>query len=1041
MPQRSDSVDSTYILRKNPLNIRNIDGSDLILTKVDRLGQMANTQDTSSTDPSNFSSSMLEQDSFSQFDLTTPTTSKHKTHPSQNFSLSSVDSVYSKTSNATAATFSSPMESSPLKEPLSVVFSRQEKRHSTEIHSSHSSPSKANKLENPIFATLQTEEVKQHKPQLKTNISLQPPLEFNSPDGNILAALPLMPEQPENEIPAAPTSTSSFSNAPAAKTAKPMSKEKLKLKKATERFFPLELSLATDDFSSLILKDFSRSTLPYSLPQTSPTSNTNSSSSLQRKNTITSPTGKVQASASTTSPLLFERMRSVRRMGSREAVLHSNSSLKSVHSHTSNENVKVPESAAASVLAETPLETTQLDRGLSISSNFTTWSNSTSSSKDVIIEEELPAVSVKTASSPVTSSLLLPVENKQNTNNNAPARSLSSASQSSSSSFESHIAQQLCSIPSPVLNAITFTPPMGAVIVSSDEDEDVEAMSIFSHASQDPNTSQQDSSFCADETLKEEIVEEKEEEMKNPIDPEDRGRLFVRVEGLQGLQLPLIRFRNPMFNMTLDNGVQSVTIDKHPINTTNPGVGQEFELVVGEDLQFILTFQAFMDPISTLVEDSDEEDEQKKQEEEAKLKEEIEKAKLETRTPQSSPKKQSRFRSMFSSPKKKNVEEAANKQGLSLNGKQVTATTKAIENTREVIKNSSKSPKKSKKGDYIPRDAWDGLIGPRGEFGRCYIVESQYEKEVYGRPRTFNVTLFNEWSYTEVPIETKTKEAEEPLQPSLAELLQATNKGVNNSTKNKKHGAGALLKENETSAATARYRQQQKSKNKEAPVKYKKVPVEPYKIASLQITMMYIPRATMDGALPFSMKAAIKELNLAKTYKNIALDGFLSQLGGDCHFWRRRWFTLRGAEIVGHTEDTKKVRTVLNLANVDTILDTEKMSNQDKREMMASCMYSDRSFKMSFKDGEVILFYADSVEAKDAWMEALNIAIKHCTGRSFDWTDVVIGYHEYEKIKLLEEKKEKKAKRAAKIKELEKATAESISSFDAESSSTNAETE
>lgn len=1031
MPQRSDSVDSTYILRKNPLNIRNIDGSDLILTKIDRLGQMASTQESSSNDPSK----MLEQqDPFGQFELTTPTTSsKHKSHPSQNFSLSSMDSMYSKSSNATAATFSSPMDAT-LKEPLSVVLSRQEKRNSAEIHSNQSSPSKVNKLENPIFAALQTDEVKQHKPQLKTNVDLQPPLEFNSPDGNILAGLPLMPEQPENELPSAPISTST-SSASAAKTGKPMSKEKLKLKKATERFFPLELSLATDDFSSLILKDFSRSTLPYSLPQTS--SNTSSSSSLQRKNTITSQSAKVHTSASTTSPLLFERMRSVRRMGSKEAVLHSNSSLKSVHSHTSSEEIEVPESAAASVLAGTPLQTTQLDRGLSNSSNFTTWSNSTSSSQDVVIEKELPAAPTKTFTPPVTSSLLLPDGPTKYAN--PPARSLSSASQSSSSSFESHIAQQLCTIPSPVLNAITFTPPMGAVIVSSDEDDDVEALSIFSQSTPDPNTSQQDSSFCADETLKEEIEDEVEEkEPENPIDPEDRGRLFVRVEGLQGLQLPLIRFRNPKFNMTLDNGVQSVTIDKHPINTTNPGVGQEFELVVGEDLQFILTFQAFMDPISTLVEDSDEEDDQKKREdEEARLRrerEEMEKAKRELRTPQSSPKKQSRFRSMFSSPKKKNVEEAANQQGLSLNGKQVTATTKAIENTRDV-KHHSKSPKKSKKGDYIPRDAWDGLIGPRGEFGRCYLVESQYEKEVYGRPRTFNVTLFNEWSYTEVPIETKTKEAEEPLQPSLAELLQATNKGVNNSSRNKKHGAGALLKETENSAAVSRYRQQQ-AKSREAPVKYKKVPVEPYKIASLQITMMYIPRATMDGALPFSMKAAIKELNLAKTYKNIALDGFLSQLGGDCHFWRRRWFTLRGAEIVGHTEDTKKVRTVLNLANVESVLDTEQMSNQDKREMMASCMYSDRSFKMSFKDGEVILFYADSVDAKDAWMEALDIAIKHCTGRSFDWTDVVMGYHEYEKIKLIEEKKEKKAKRIAKIKELEQATSGSIISSDAASSTT-----
>lgn len=1067
MPKRSDSVDSTYKLRKNPLNMRSVDGSDLILSRVDRLAEMANSnqhqqgasvefsQTNFSNPPKTFSASNASVYIPLQYPPNKDFNKTYSSHASKSsISLSSSHSIMSDANTSDTIATQSSVSNSPAtstyladKEPLALIKSHQEKL----ARSNPASPVKARFFDKDACS----ENISLTSPSSNNNTHHEtididsdepvqrPRLPHDQSDSNILASLALPSLEPDPES------------------------------KKVSSFLPLELSLATEDFSSLVMQDFSHSSFSYAYGSSRPLSTQSqksTASSLGRKNTIGSTSGRVRTSMSTASPLLFERMKSLRIKDhkeykeSKESKIESDNSNQLLSASDSVSNPKtrlsssftavsaiysnddIPSSAAASILTSTPVD---LERDNSRSSNFTIFSTSSTNSNQPKEEFNIRGPPLPLITTPVTSHLdpyypLTAVKRRETqvVSCPSPARTVSSAS---SSSFDSHIAAQLCVIPSPVFNAVTFTPPLGAVIIAN-EDEDGDTTSVFScesHLELDGDKSLEAKS--ADEVTEGdsdiEVIEPIEEkEPENPIDAEDRGRLFVRIEGLQGLQLPLVQFRHPMFTMTLDNGVQSVTIDPLPITATNPGVGQEFELVVGEDLQFILTFQAHQDLPSSLIPKDDEDELEKKkekeEEEEEKLlqlakeqeerKKELESATIATKshpsTPQSSPKKQSRLRGFFSSPKKKNTTAitAANQQGLSENNKATTSTTIAIEETfdmrAKLNKDDSPKPpasptKPNVKKEYKPKDIWEGLVGSRGEFGRCYLVESQYEKEVYGRPRTFNLVLYNEWSYNEVPIQSKNPHEEPEAQgPSLADLLEATSRGVNNSSRDKK-GAGALLNNGaEAAALAARYRSQLKSAKQEEVVKYKKIPIEPYKIATIQVTMMYIPRATMEGRLPGSMKNAVRELSLAKMHKNIALDGYLSQEGGDCFYWRRRFFTLRAAELVGHTEDTKKVRTVLNLANVKSILDTEHMTHQEKREMMASCMYHDRAFRMTFNDGEVITFYADSVDSKNAWMDALNISITHCTGKSFEWTDVVMSYHDFEKEKL-EELREKRSKR------------------------------
>lgn len=74
--------------------------------------------------------------------------------------------------------------------------------------------------------------------------------------------------------------------------------------------------------------------------------------------------------------------------------------------------------------------------------------------------------------------------------------------------------------------------------------------------------------------------------------PKERGRLFVRVIGLKNIALPNLYERNALFNMTLDNGVHCIKTPNYKMDKLSVLVGKEFELTVGETLEFILTMKA-----------------------------------------------------------------------------------------------------------------------------------------------------------------------------------------------------------------------------------------------------------------------------------------------------------------------------------------------------------------------------------------------------------------------------------------------------------------
>lgn len=211
-----------------------------------------------------------------------------------------------------------------------------------------------------------------------------------------------------------------------------------------------------------------------------------------------------------------------------------------------------------------------------------------------------------------------------------------------------------------------------------------------------------------------ELAEEEAEEFEDGV---ERGRLFVKVVGVKDLQLPFpqrkhtralgqistdkLKEEKTHFALTLDNGLHCVTTSWLELARNAP-IGQEFELVVLNELEFQLTLQMKL--------------------------EEPPKPVLRPESPSkapASPKKQNAFGRLFGSPKKKKDSDIRPPEPQAL------------------------------KRPVTPPSAYElvqGIVNKDGTFGRAYVSLTEFEKQAYGRPTTVDIKCFNEWAMEEVSV-------------------------------------------------------------------------------------------------------------------------------------------------------------------------------------------------------------------------------------------------------------------------------------------------
>ncbi|EPS29243.1 hypothetical protein PDE_04192 [Penicillium oxalicum 114-2] len=359
---------------------------------------------------------------------------------------------------------------------------------------------------------------------------------------------------------------------------------------------------------------------------------------------------------------------------------------------------------------------------------------------------------------------------------------------------------------------------------------------------------------------------------------EERGRLFVKVVGIKYLDLPMPRGERSYFALTLDNGLHCVTTSWLELGKSAP-IGQEFELIVQNDLEFQLTLQMKID--------------------ESKF--------YPPEAPGSPRQKTSALSRVFASPRRR--KELDLKQQLQ---------------TQQQKANNVNAPVYERLRNLVSRD---------GSFGRAYVALSDHEKMAFGRPYTVDVACFNEWAVDEQPSSIKSKKS--------------------------------------ATSISAQRR-------------------PPYKIGKLELQLLFVPKpkGSKDEDMPKSMNACIREMRDAESMAARSWEGFLSQQGGDCPFWRRRFFKLQGSKLTAYHETTRQPRATINLAKAAKLIDDRPSLTQKETstrgggrrksafaEEEEGYMFVEEGFRIRFGNGEVIDFYADSPTDKEGWLRVLSEAV------------------------------------------------------------------
>lgn len=177
------------------------------------------------------------------------------------------------------------------------------------------------------------------------------------------------------------------------------------------------------------------------------------------------------------------------------------------------------------------------------------------------------------------------------------------------------------------------------------------------------------------------------------------------------------------FSLTLDNGVHCVTTAWLELARNAP-IGQEFELVVPNDLEFQLTLNV-----------------------------KLEKPAPRKAIPASSPTKASRpksvstFSRVFASPKKRKEMEARQREEEERLQREAEAA--ALRQRQTGGGTGANKP-----------TAWDllsPLVAEDGSFARAYVSLKEHEGRCFGRPYLVEVATFNEWAAEEASFASSVK--------------------------------------------------------------------------------------------------------------------------------------------------------------------------------------------------------------------------------------------------------------------------------------------
>ena len=257
------------------------------------------------------------------------------------------------------------------------------------------------------------------------------------------------------------------------------------------------------------------------------------------------------------------------------------------------------------------------------------------------------------------------------------------------------------------------------------------------------------------------------------------------------------------------------------------------------------------------------------------------------------------------------------------------------------------SPKRHRPTGSITSLSLAGYVGIDGAFARAYVALKHFRDKSFGRPYSMCIPVLNEWAM---------------------ELTSA---------QGSKHTTTRLRK--------------------------------PYKIGEIELQVLYVPPVdeVHRPTLPTSLGQAVRDIRDAEWHNQFRFEGFLSQQGGDCPYWRRRQFRLIGSKLTAYHVSTGHIRATINLAKAVKITDDKesltapevtvgKGENKKRRksgfaEREEGHLYVAEGFRIRFANGELIDFYADSHAEKEKWMQCLN-EIVGCVPQIKPWCQQVLEF-------------------------------------------------
>ncbi|KAG2217293.1 hypothetical protein INT45_000374 [Circinella minor] len=215
-------------------------------------------------------------------------------------------------------------------------------------------------------------------------------------------------------------------------------------------------------------------------------------------------------------------------------------------------------------------------------------------------------------------------------------------------------------------------------------------------------------------------------------------------------------------------------------------------------------------------------------------------------------------------------------------------------------------------------------------------------------------------------------------------------------------------------------------------------------VGKVTVELCYIPcEASKIEKLPINLADCEKGLNVQRCYRTCWQSGYMSQLGGDVKFWRRRYFSLKGWRLFSYTDvKPRSPRVIIDFSQAvslaadnriivppramddsSSLTTTTTSVSDSKHSLLASpplppppslhqhqsSSGGDRSsiissvttasedelgsysvknsYRITFKNGESINFFCDSAKERDDWLEVLKAIINRVPNWP-DWMDM-----------------------------------------------------